>query len=75
MTQIYALQVYETERAFELATRRHLDKDEESKRLALKLKTMEDSAVDSYRIKQEEMITLATTKFCSYARHAFLSKT
>lgn len=40
----YALQVYETERAFELATRRHLDKDEESKKLALKLKSMEDNA-------------------------------
>ena len=50
----YALQVYETERAFELATRRHLDKDEESKRLALKLKTMEDSAVDSSGSKRKK---------------------
>ena len=39
----YALQLYETERAFELATRKRLDNDEESRRLAEKMNAEERS--------------------------------
>ncbi len=49
----YALKVYETERAFELETRKHLDKDEESQKLALKLKMEEDEAENILKFRKK----------------------
>ena len=49
----YALSVYEAERAFELATRKHLDKDEDSIKLAMKLKMEEDNTENSIRSRKK----------------------